>query len=166
MSNGERCPPCCGLSLCRRFFTRICGLSRQSRRLSLPHFGGLSRFFRKRGSSAHQFGLSLCCRLPFLTILPDCHSKADGKRHTKKTVITEIDWLWLFITSYLSSKTAINGVRRADSGHKSIVGGARRKSPLVSCRLEWTAYGLQWTGGINNFAPPTDSVPKQNNANN
>ena len=61
MSNGERCSPCCGLSLCRRFFTRICGLSRQSRRLSLPHFGGLSRFFRKRGSSAHQFGLSLCC---------------------------------------------------------------------------------------------------------
>ena len=61
MSNGEKWSPCCGLSLCRRFFTRICGLSRQSRRLSLPHIGGLSRFFRKRGSSAHQFGLSLCC---------------------------------------------------------------------------------------------------------
>ena len=34
------------------------------------------------------------------TFLSANHSKADGKRHTKKTVITEIEWLWLFITSY------------------------------------------------------------------
>ena len=68
------------------------------------------------------------------------------------------------------SKTAIKGVRHADSGHKSIVDGARRKSPLVSCRLEWTARqavrkGINkqeenvwiftmWTGGACRRRPP------------
>jgi len=110
MSNGERCPPCCGLSLCCWFFH--------------------AQFFQQ--ITAKQTG-------------------NDTRKNGYKR-----NWMVLVVYNQLFyySKTAIKGVRHADDGRKSIVDGARRKSPLVSCRAGWTAYGIQWTGGINNFATP------------